>query len=232
MNLERIAVLHKVLAQISPAGSPQNTTAAISTLRRALASHTAHTWLTALGSEVTVGELRAWWQAFDASLTTRHIESVLDTVEALLDGGRVWAMLGQPQPALEMLLIADEEARVATCRSKCGGGSIDSSGSIGVPAAAAAAATPAQRVVSPHKAKKGSGRLSLSSRDEWTLSSMGSMDDIGTASASSSGGRGSLSVAAAAAAAAANAAAEAAAVAPSCGLDDRDCQDCSGRCAG
>lgn len=226
-------MLHKVLAQVSPAGSPQNITAAISTLRRTLASHTAHTWLTALGSEVTVGELRAWWQAFDASLTTRHIESVLNTVEALLDGGRVWAMLGQPQPALEMLLIADEEARAATCRSKCGGASIDSSGSIGVPAAAAAAAaTPAQKVMSPHKAKNGSGRLSLSSRDEWTLTSMGSMDDIGTASASSSGGGGSLSAAAAAAAAAANAAAEAAAVAPSCGLDDRDCQDCSGRCAG
>lgn len=129
MTLERIAVLHKVLAQISPAGSPHNVTAGISALRSALASRSAHAWLSAASSAVTVGELKAWWQAFDAALTTRHVERLLDAVEAVLDGGRVWALAGQPQPALEMLLMADEEARAATCRSRCGAGG--SSGSHG-----------------------------------------------------------------------------------------------------
>jgi hypothetical protein len=76
MTLERIAVMHKVLAQISPAGSPQNITAGISALRTALTSHSAHSWLLAASTAVSVGELRSWWQAFDASLATRHIETV------------------------------------------------------------------------------------------------------------------------------------------------------------
>lgn len=235
MTLERIAVLHKVLAQISPAGSPHNVTAGVSALRTALASHSAHAWLSAASAAVTVGELKAWWQAFDAALTTRHVERLLDAVEALLDGGRVWALMGQPQPALEMLLMADEEARAATCRSRCGssigmGGDGASDGTGG--SAQGETASGHRELAPSRKPSTPGGRLPLSSRDEWVVSSMGSMDDLGTASASSSSaGGGSLSAAAAAAAAAANAAAEAAAVAPSCALDDRDCQDCSGRCA-
>lgn len=76
MTLERIAVMHKVLAQISPAGSPHNITAGVSALRAALTSHAGHAWLAAAGTAVSVGEVWSWWQAFDASLTTRHIESV------------------------------------------------------------------------------------------------------------------------------------------------------------
>jgi hypothetical protein len=156
---------------------------------------------------------------------------VLDAGEALLDGGRIWALLGQPQPALEMLLVADEEARAATCRSKCGHGSSISRDEARSPAVEPApVAHPAQHKKRPRSGA--SGKPSLSSRDDWTLSSLASFDDAGTASASgSSSGGGSLSGAATAAAAAATAAAEAAAVAPSCALDDHDCQDCSGRWA-
>jgi hypothetical protein len=38
MTLERIAVLHKVLAQLSPAGSPANIQAVVAALRELLAS--------------------------------------------------------------------------------------------------------------------------------------------------------------------------------------------------
>lgn len=61
-------------------------------------------------------DIRTWWRSFDRALTTEVVFALLNLVESLLDGGRIWALLGQPQPMLEMLLLADEEAAAATCR--------------------------------------------------------------------------------------------------------------------
>lgn len=100
MTLERIAVMHKVLAQISPAGSPQNITSGISALRTALTSHSAHSWLSAVSTAVSVGELRSWWQAFDTSLTTRHIESVSRCVSLIHTQHFFRMRLGIDQPGV------------------------------------------------------------------------------------------------------------------------------------
>jgi hypothetical protein len=46
MTLERILKMHKVLAQLSPAASTNNISAAVSAIRSALASGELHNWAT------------------------------------------------------------------------------------------------------------------------------------------------------------------------------------------
>ncbi|WIA33503.1 hypothetical protein OEZ86_006629 [Tetradesmus obliquus] len=109
MTLDRILKMHKVLTQLSPAASPANISAAASAARSALASGRLQQLaglISAAASSVTLTEARGWWSTFDRALTPAVVVSLLHLTESLLDGGRIWALLGQPQPMLEMLLNA------------------------------------------------------------------------------------------------------------------------------
>ncbi|KAF6252009.1 hypothetical protein COO60DRAFT_1644433 [Scenedesmus sp. NREL 46B-D3] len=122
MTLERISLLHKVLAQLSPAVRPDNISSAASLVRGALLSRQLQRWAGAASSSISVQDVKTWWGSVDEALTPRVVEALLHLAESLVDGGRIWAAMGQPQPPLEMLLVADEEARAAACRAACAGG--------------------------------------------------------------------------------------------------------------
>eukprot|EP00775_Hariotina_reticulata_P005066 gene5066-5307_t len=73
MTLQRISIMGKVLAQLSPAMSPENIDAAVRRMRRLLAE-----------GEVTAQDIKRWWTAFDQALTVdveiiRHYLAVCKT---------------------------------------------------------------------------------------------------------------------------------------------------------
>jgi hypothetical protein len=112
MTLERILKMHKVLAQLSPAASTDNISAATSAIRSALASGQMQNWASTVSQHasgsVSLSEGLTWWASMDKALTAEVVVSLLHVAEGLLDGGRIWALLGQPQPMFELLLVTDQ----------------------------------------------------------------------------------------------------------------------------
>jgi hypothetical protein len=214
MTLERILKMHKVLAQLSPAASTDNINAATAAIRSALASGQMQNWATTVSqhasSSVSLSEGLTWWASMDKALTADVVVSLLHVAEEMLDGGRIWALLGQPQPMFEQLLVTDEEARAATCRS-----SISSSSSSG--AGFSAAPTSSNDSGDDGWAGGWNAGLASSMKDDSTSWGWGSSTVLskGLPNGSAAANRSVPELAAAAAAAAADAAATAAAASAS-----------------